>query len=100
MGELQRCKLKASKDGKTGWITLKDTDEVVYAGPNTKLYTCKASVAMTDSEDINTCKVIRKLAEGEQFEASSEPQVEEKSGITRLAGKALKDDKTGWITVK
>merc|ERR1719413_86621 len=53
---------------------------------------------MTDGEDIKTCKVIRKLAVGEQFVASGDPVKDAETGITRLPGKAEKDEKSGWIT--
>merc|ERR1712151_977893 len=57
-------------------------------------------VALTDGEDIKASKVVRKLAEGEWFEASG-PLVEDAaSGVWRLPGKALKDDKQGWLTTK
>merc|ERR1712151_153471 len=98
--DAQRGKLKATKDGAIGWITLKDRHEVGYADANPKLYTCTALVAMTDGEDIKSCKVLRKLAVGEFFEATG-PVVEDPStGVSRLPGKALKDGKEGWITLK
>jgi len=98
--DAKRGKVKASKDGKIGWITVKDRHDIVYAEPNPKLYICKEMVAMTDGQDIMSCKVLRKLAVGEFFEASG-PVVEDTStGVSRLPGKALKDDKDGWITMK
>merc|ERR1719235_1904347 len=84
--DVQRGRLKATKDDKTGWITLKDQSDVVYAAPNTKLYTCVTSVAMTDGEDIKACKVIRKLEVGEQFEATGPPSDDAGTGIERLPG--------------
>merc|ERR1712003_530747 len=90
--DAQRGKLKATKDGAIGWITLKDRHEVVYADANPKLYTCTALVAMTDGEDIKSCKVLRKLAVGEFFEASG-PVVEDPStGVSRFAWQGV----TGW----
>merc|ERR1712048_1424755 len=65
-----------------------------------KLYTCTASVAMTDAEDIKACKVVRKLGVGEFFEASGPLVQDSASGVSRLPGKALQDGKQGWITVK
>merc|ERR1712039_8777 len=41
-----------------------------------------------------------KLLQGEIFLLSEEPVEDTESGITRAKGKALKDDKEGWITLK
>merc|ERR1711953_1431175 len=78
----------------------KDRLGVVYAEANAKLYTCTAMVAMTDGEDITSCKVVRKLAVGEFYEASGPVVEDTKTGVSRLPGKALKDGKEGWITMK
>merc|ERR1712072_1375620 len=83
--DVKRAKAKASKDGAIGWLTLKDKNEVDYAEANKKLYTIKASVAMTDGANIKECKVVRKLAEGELFE---------------MEGVAKKDGQRGWLTSK
>jgi len=95
-----RARVKTSKDSVTGWVTLRDKFSVVYAEANKKLYTCKTSVAMTDGEDIKACKVLRKLAVDEMFEASGDCVEDKDAGVTRVAGKALKDGKEGWITTK
>merc|ERR1712203_1200297 len=56
---------------------------------------------MTDSSNIKTSKVIRKLGVDEKFLATTGNVVEDKAaGITRLQGKAIDDGKEGWITVK
>jgi len=99
--DTQRAKVKASKDGVQGWVTLRDRDSTVFAEANTKLYVCKAPVAMTDSSDIQSSKVIRKLAIDETFMADNgELHEDPASGIFRLQGKAMKDGKKGWITTK
>merc|ERR1712151_1242620 len=98
--DAQRGRVKASKDGAIGWNTLKDRHAVVYAEANAKLYTCVATVAMTDGEDIKSCKVIRKLDVGEFFEASGPVVEDSESAVSRLPGKALKDGKDGWVTLK
>merc|ERR1712151_453737 len=98
--DAQRGRVKTSKDEKIGWITFRDRHEVVFAEANAKLYTCSASVAMTDGEDIKSCKVIRKLAVNEFFEASGPAVDDASTGVTRLPGKALSDGKEGWITLK
>merc|ERR1712157_577413 len=82
---VSRGRLK-TKDGKSGWITMKNENGVVYAAPNTKLYNCTTSVAMTDGEDIKTCKVMRKLAVGEKFQATGPPSEDAATGIERVPG--------------
>lgn len=99
--EVKRAKAKASKDGAIGWLTLKDKNEVEYAEANKKLYTIKASVAMTDGANIKDCKVVRKLAEGELFEMEGEAVEDaETPGIIRIEGVAKKDGQRGWLTSK
>merc|ERR1712066_837880 len=57
-------------------------------------------VAMTDGQDIKTCKVVRKLEVDEKFTTSGEQIEDSESGVTRVKGTALKDNKEGWCTVK
>jgi len=95
-----RVKGKASSDGAVGWFTAKDKNGVVFAEADSKYYSCTAAVAMTDAKDIKDCKVLRKLAVGELFVVEEEPVDEAESGIIRVKGKCLKDDLSGWITLK
>lgn len=97
--DTKRARVKASKDNAGGYLVLSDRTGTVYAEPK-KLYSCTASVAMTDNRDINDCKVVRKLVVGELFEAISDPVQDEQSKIWRMEGTALKDGKTGWVTQK
>merc|ERR1712187_288504 len=98
--DIKRAKVKVSKDNAIGWVTLVDRLGTTYAETNKKLYVCNQSIALTDSQDIVKCKVVRKLAVGEFFEISGDVVVDGDSGVSRVEGKALKDDKTGWITTK
>jgi len=91
-----RAKGKLLPEGKTGWFTVKDTLGIVYAEASTKFYVCKAAVAITDAIDIKTCKVVRRLAEGELLLMTEGP--EDVEGITRINVKAVKDGESGWIT--
>mmetsp|Transcript_97686 Transcript_97686/g.285161 ORF Transcript_97686/g.285161 Transcript_97686/m.285161 type:complete len:1813 (+) Transcript_97686:1-5439(+) len=95
-----RVRGKAVKDGAIGWLTVKDKKGVVFAEADDKYYSCTTSVAMTDERDIKTCNVIRKLDKGEMLLALAEPVLDEGAGVTRINGKALKDGKVGWITIK
>merc|ERR1712187_683879 len=83
LADAQRGRLKATKDGASGWITLKDRHGVVYAEANPKLYTCTELVAMTDGEDIKSCKVMRKIAVEELVEASGPVEEDPSTGVAR-----------------
>merc|ERR1712048_572870 len=48
VADIQRGKVTTDKDEKTGWTTLIDQSGVVHAAPNSKIYICSTSVAMTD----------------------------------------------------
>jgi len=98
--DVVRARVKATKDGAQGWVTLKDKGGVTLAEENANLYVCKTMVAMTDAEDITTSKVLRKLAVDEMFVISGEIREDAKAGISRAQGKAVKDGKEGWITTK
>eukprot|EP00927_Polykrikos_kofoidii_P059002 TRINITY_DN5399_c0_g1_i1.p1 TRINITY_DN5399_c0_g1~~TRINITY_DN5399_c0_g1_i1.p1 ORF type:complete len:1461 (+),score=416.99 TRINITY_DN5399_c0_g1_i1:147-4385(+) len=95
-----RARIKATSDGASGWVTIKGRDGTVYAEVNAKLLQCTQSVAMTDNKDMAACKVLRKLAVGEMFEAFGEAIQDSDSGVWRVEGRAMKDSKTGWIATK
>lgn len=96
----QRVKGKATSDGALGWFTAKDKTGTVFAEADSKYYSCTSSIAMTDNQDINDCKVLRKLAASELFVIEEGPVQSEAAGITRVKGKCLKDELSGWITIK
>jgi len=89
---------KCGEGSVTGWLTIKDKRGLVYAEASS-MYKCVSPVAITDGQDVATCKVLRKLAEGEIFTMLEGPVKDESSGIERVKGK-MKDDKVGWVTVK
>merc|ERR1712232_995035 len=60
----------------------------------------KTGVGMTDGQDMKTCKVIRKLEEGEKFVTCGNEVENKEAGVFRVQGKAVKDDKEGWITTR
>lgn len=94
-----RVRAKAVSDGASGWVTVKDKNDVVFAEADGKFYVCTGSVAITDGKDIKTSKALRKLEVGEVFQATSETLQEEESGIARIQGK-FKDELSGWVTLK
>jgi len=98
--EALRARGKATKDGTVGWVTIRDRNGVVHAEASDKYYTCAQSVAITDGKNVKDCKVIRKLVVGELFLAMEAPVIDSTASITRVKGKALTDDKEGWVTIK
>lgn len=95
-----RVRAKAVADGATGWFTVKDSKGTVMAETDGQYYSCITSVAMTDEMDIKNCNVMRKLTEGELFTVIEGPVNDKDAGITRVKGKAMKDEVEGWITIK
>merc|ERR1719221_1293401 len=100
MQDTSRARVKLTKDNAQGWITLRDRNGVTFAEPNTKLYICKSTVAMTDGENIQDSKVIGKLSEGDMLDAVGSEIKQDASGISRVKGKALKTGEIGWITIQ
>merc|ERR1719221_1136014 len=98
MQDSSRARVKLTKDDLQGWVTLRNKHGVTFAEPNTKLYVCKSTVAMTDGENIQDSKVIGKLQEGDMLDALSGEVKQDESGISRVQGKALKSGNVGWIT--
>jgi len=89
----------ASKDD-AGWITLKDSLGKEIATPSTALYVCKSTIAMTDVFDIKDCQVVRKVDVGETLEVVGEAKKDSTVEISRLEFKAIRDGKTGWVTLR
>jgi len=98
VAEVIRARVKASKDDAQGWVTLKDKSGTALAEMSTTLYTCKASVAITDIDDIRKSKLIGKLACGDTFEVIGD--LKDLAGITRARGKDIKGGMEGWLTLK
>jgi len=96
----KRVRGKAITDNVIGWFTATDCKGNVLAEPDGQYYSCITSVAMTDEQDIKNCNVMRKLNEGEVFTVLEGPVDDKVAGITRVKGKAMKDEAEGWITIK
>jgi len=98
LGSVKRLRAKTTSDGKTGWFTVEDKDGNKFAEKSDKVYTCTATVAITDVQDIKACKVLKKLSPDETFFVTEGPISAE--GVERVKGKSSKDDVEGWVTVK
>eukprot|EP00930_Biecheleria_cincta_P057710 TRINITY_DN4359_c0_g3_i1.p1 TRINITY_DN4359_c0_g3~~TRINITY_DN4359_c0_g3_i1.p1 ORF type:complete len:1928 (+),score=567.13 TRINITY_DN4359_c0_g3_i1:69-5852(+) len=91
---------KVTSGDATGWFNIRARDSTVYAETDSKLYTCSATIALTDELDIKKCEVLKKLAIGDVIIVEEGPVEVPESGVTRLKGRTSGDDKVGWITVK
>jgi hypothetical protein len=99
LGSAMRARVKVSKDNKVGFVTVTDPHGNVLVEKNSTIYTCVATVAITDVFDISACKVLRKMNAAEVFTMSEGPVSEDSSGITRVKGKSSKDGIEGWVTI-
>jgi len=97
--EVHRMKGRAKSDGKTGWVTLKDSNDVEYLG-TTKMLVCKQSIAVTTTFDIAEGKAIRKLDVGEVLEPIEEEKLDENRKLTRIKVRTKRDDIEGFVTIK
>jgi len=96
-----KAKVKATKDGATGWLVIKDRTGETMAEADTRLFICVQPIAITDNVNIKECKVIRKLAIGELFKLDEGDDAKSsEGGVDRIRGKACTDDAAGWITLK
>mmetsp|Transcript_42395 Transcript_42395/g.79518 ORF Transcript_42395/g.79518 Transcript_42395/m.79518 type:complete len:1897 (-) Transcript_42395:76-5766(-) len=91
----------ASKDDKSGWITLRSADGVVSASKSTNFYICKSLIAMTDVFDLTSCKVLKKIEPGDALQVTGGEKSKEDASIevTRLKFRSA-DGKEGWVTLK
>jgi len=97
--ETQRVRGKAQKDGKMGWVTLKDAAGNAQL-ELTSMLVCKASIAITTTFDIGQGKALRKLDVGETLEIVEAPQEDPARSLTRVKAKARSDGKEGYVTMK
>merc|ERR1719253_34505 len=79
---------------------MKDKSGKVCMEKSGKVYTCTATVAITDVFDIKSCKVLKKLSVDEVFTITEGPTSEEGTGIERVKGRSSKDNVEGWVTIK
>jgi len=96
---VKRARGKASKDGKSGWVTIEDSKGKALLEP-ADVWVCKQATALTPSHDISEGKPIRKVDSGETVEMIGEPILDEKLSLTRQKVKLTKDGKEGFITTK
>lgn len=95
---LTRLHVKAIRDGKDGWITLKGNQGTAYAEINDKLQSCTESMALETRMTTGSIAV-RTLENGELFEFMDAPKTDVKEGNNRVKGRALSDGSEGWFTL-
>lgn len=97
---LERIRCCALLDLKDGWATLRGNQGTNFLERTVKpYYCCEAQVqlqAAFESSSPETSKARR----GEILEVIEGPRKEPASEIVRVWGKAVKDGKTGWVTLK
>lgn len=96
--DVLRARVKASKDGAQGFLTVRDQTGTV-AEASESYYQVTTTTGLADEFDIKNCKMIRKLVVGEFLEVLEGPKEDEEKGIKRARARALKDDLTGWLAI-
>lgn len=95
---LSRVKVMAKRDGKEGWVTVKGNQGTSYTEESDRHYVCTESVLL-ESKFASGSQEVRRIEEGEAFEALEEAKPEKKDGLERCRGKMLADGTEGWFTV-
>ncbi|CAE7498506.1 Man1a1 [Symbiodinium pilosum] len=95
-----RARCRACSDDAQGWITLTGAAGAHADQGRHKHFTCKTAIAMTDNQNIKTCKVLRKLEVGEVVRVLEGPEIDKDSSVSRIKAVASKDSLEGWVTVK
>lgn len=97
-------KAKALSDGASGWISVKGNQGTPFLKETTKpCYFCNGVDVDLESEFRNvsgTDGVVRALKPDEVIEIIEGPRKDKFDEAMRAKGKACKDDKEGWFTVK
>lgn len=96
--ECLRVRGKAVKDGKIGYVAMKDAAGHDILEP-IKVLVCRTSTALTTGLDVSASKTVRRVEAGEVFEALDEAQEDEKRKLSRVKVRTWRDDKEGWVTL-
>jgi len=97
---LSRVRCRAVSDSTEGWVTLKGNQGTPFLEKGAKpFYCCDQEAVLSEAFDGGSAEV-RKMKVGEVFEVIEGPRKEESHDIQRVRGKAQKDGKTGWFTLR
>eukprot|EP00928_Gymnodinium_smaydae_P033903 TRINITY_DN2414_c3_g1_i1.p1 TRINITY_DN2414_c3_g1~~TRINITY_DN2414_c3_g1_i1.p1 ORF type:complete len:2011 (-),score=734.13 TRINITY_DN2414_c3_g1_i1:159-5468(-) len=97
---LTRVKCRALSDGLVGWSSVKGNQGTAFLEPTSKPYFCCAVEAPLGSAFGSTSAEVRQMRPGETFELLEGPRKEPATEVQRVRGKAQKDGKGGWLTLK
>ncbi|CAJ1382844.1 unnamed protein product [Effrenium voratum] len=64
-----------------------------------QFYECQKNIALTTDFVISNCKPKRSLNASEVVEVLEGPQRDEKLGIERIRGRAMRDNLEGWVSI-
>lgn len=97
---LERARCLALSDAKEGWVTLKGNQGTTFLEKIAKPYYCCEEEVVVAKDFESTSAEISKLQVGAVLEVLEGPRKEQPLETQRVKGKAPKDGKTGWVTMK
>eukprot|EP00929_Paragymnodinium_shiwhaense_P078671 TRINITY_DN407_c0_g1_i1.p1 TRINITY_DN407_c0_g1~~TRINITY_DN407_c0_g1_i1.p1 ORF type:complete len:2038 (+),score=907.90 TRINITY_DN407_c0_g1_i1:163-6276(+) len=97
---IPRVQCRAITDGATGWVTLKGNQGTPFLQKGAKPYICHEKACSLHEGFESKSKEVRQTKEGEVFEVLEGPKKEPPMEILRAKGKAKKDGKAGWVSMK
>jgi len=96
---LSRVHVRARRDGREGWATIKGNQGTHYLSPTEVHRTVVTRVPLEKEVDSGKT-LLRQLEEGEMFEVLEGPVTEQQEGALRVCGRALHGNSTaGWFTL-
>jgi len=97
--KLSRVHIRARRDGREGWATIKGNQGTHYLSQTESHRTVVTSVPLEKEVDSGKT-LLRQLEEGEMFEVLEGPVTEQQEGALRVCGRALHGGSTaGWLTL-
>eukprot|EP00931_Biecheleriopsis_adriatica_P025091 TRINITY_DN154_c0_g1_i6.p1 TRINITY_DN154_c0_g1~~TRINITY_DN154_c0_g1_i6.p1 ORF type:complete len:1521 (-),score=627.15 TRINITY_DN154_c0_g1_i6:106-4536(-) len=97
---LPRIRCRALTDSKEGWVTTQGNQGSNFLEKASKPYYCCEADAVLSSEFSSGSSEVRKMEPGEVLEMLEGPKKEDPPEVLRMKGKASKDGKSGWVTLK
>jgi len=85
------------------WITLRDSEGGAAARLLEGLFVCRKPIVITDSFDIHSSSVVRRVSKDELLEIAdgdNGEQTDEKAKVVRRRFRARSDKAEGWVTVR